>query len=253
MPPIAPSPVPVFLFFAACGGALDSEAVSDPRDSTEAGETDSGAPAEWGRSYGVDQLEVAELEASFDLDGDGDPDNAVADAGRATIALLDATLAELLASATRVLILQVWALEDWEEDPAIEVGAFAGTKSASAGTVEVEEALLDDDGEVLIHVGTALVDGAYLVALADQALGFGDYNIEASTPVLLAGEPTEASQAGVLGFGLPTSAITTLAEASGYDSLAELAELADVDSDGDGSVDTVSMAFSFVAGAVVLQ
>jgi hypothetical protein len=93
------------------------------------------------------------------------------------------------------------------------------------------------------------------VELLADSLVLGELELSLATGLFVAGEPTASLHEGTLGFGVSVDALAAGLEALGVDpdTVALLSGLADLDTDGDGTDDAVSVALTFTAPACELQ
>ena len=93
----------------------------------------------------------------------------------------------------------------------------------------------------------ATISGSTWTAeIPSASLSIGGYDFSPSTSILIQGTATETVNAGVLGFGLDKELLRQIAVDNGWDS--SLADsLADLDTDGDGVTDAISVGFTFEA------
>lgn len=201
-------------------------------------------------NHAVHTLEVAGRDEGFDLDDDGDGDNAIWLLGVA----IDPLVAAQIMAASRVLVIQTvgrddsladigaFGAEDTDGDP---TDNFSGDETFDAGSA------VDEQGLARVSVETTLTDGTYEVVLASDTLSVGDLSVEATTPLHLRGGVDAATHTGTLGFGASVEALVTAATALGADAAVvdQLEALADLDTDGDGVPDAISTAWTFEAVA----
>jgi cytochrome c biogenesis factor len=112
-------------------------------------------------------------------------------------------------------------------------------------------------GMILAHAGVGVfcIGVACVKALeieVDAALGtnqsveVGGYTLESVSGVVVEGTATAAGNQGVMGFAISVETMVPIAEANGY-SRDIVERLADIDSDGDGTNDALSIAFVFTS------
>jgi hypothetical protein len=74
----------------------------------------------------------------------------------------------------------------------------------------------------------------------------GGYTISPATAIYVEGAAGESGNDGVMGFGIANETLYPIAEANGYDpSLVD--RMADLDTDGDGTNDALSIGFVFTS------
>lgn len=227
---------------------------ADTADSGDSGEPD---PEGLVVNYVITAYTVANRGEGFDLDADGAVDNAVWPVG----GVLDPLIAEQIATALHVAIGQVSGVDDFSNDDVVRVGVVTaedpdgdGTNNTSGTEFFAGGAAVDAEGAVLVATETALVGGTYTVSLATGSLPVGSYELEFATGLWISAEPTLEGETGLIGFGVSIDALTLALEAEGTDAsvISALVALADLDLDGDGTPDAVSMAFAFEAAPCLL-
>ncbi|GDX79634.1 hypothetical protein LBMAG42_14450 [Deltaproteobacteria bacterium] len=249
--------------FLACPATTDS---ADPEDTgadadtagDTANDTDSGDTEETGTADPetlnavVTTFLTADRGEGFDLDGDGEVDNALWPVG----GMLDPMIAEALLAAQHVAIAQLSGVDDRVADSEIRVGVFTAVDADADGSDNGTGAESFDAGEqidatglALVGADTELVAGSYEVEVATGSLPVGSYTLELATGLHLASTLDDRGQAGMLGFGISVTALRVAleAESASPEVVAAIEALADLDLDGDGTADAVSMAFTFEA------
>jgi hypothetical protein len=236
-----PAMTPFFLLLACTPDPTDT-VDTDPVD------LDDAAPI----NHVVTVFHVADTDVGADLDGDGAVDNAIAPLGVA----LDALLAERFATNVHVVIVQLGDVDDWTADGSVRVGLFPavdddhdGSDNASGTEVFDGTGSVDANGEATTWGAAELVGGAYATVIDADTFQVGTIVFEPATGIHVAGKATDAGQTGTVALGVTTDAITTALTAENVDAnvIALITGLADVDLDGDGAPETVSMAFTFDA------
>ncbi len=197
----------------------------------------------------VQTLEVAETRGGLDLDGDGTGDNVLA----AVRDALNTSIIDTFPTTPVVLAWQMWGVDDWCDDPSI-TGAFlspsdvdgdhtddySGTEAFSAG------AQINGKGLAVENGAGSITSGTYTFSFASGSFDVGGFTLVNATPVLVTGTADESGNSGKFAFGMDKSLMAEIAVAEGYD--ASLADaLADLDTDGDGVGDALSVTFDFVA------
>ena len=253
---------PFVVLLAACKPPIELDD-SSPTDSTPTDDTgtptdDTGTTTvpEATYFYAVSELMVAADDEGFDLDGDGLPDNALATVNR----VVDPLLQVVMGDTPRVIAIVLDEVADFHDDPSIHAAIFGaddqdGDHSAldnfSGEEVFEAGAAVDEDGHPVEYQDVP-VDGGIYTALFEDVRGvdLGGLQIGADTPLVVGSNAFDAnSQNGLLGFGVSATALVAFAEAVGMDpgDAAELALLADLDLDADGTDETVSVALRFGA------
>lgn len=259
----------LLLTLLACSGDKperpdDTSLPDDPRDSdtsdSDGSDSDTSDPAASGETWDAVAvtLTVADRGEGVDLDGDGAGDNAVWALG----GVVDPVLETVLASAERVLVVQLAGVDDPHDDDVVVVGVVTaadtdGDPSDNAGGAEAFDAgaAVDADGHALVHTETALAGGAFAVELATGTLEVGELSLELATGLHVAADATAAGQAGLLGFGVSAEALTDALVALGVpeEDASAVAALADLDVNGDGTDETVSVALAYEAVGCTLS
>jgi hypothetical protein len=249
-------PAPTDLDTADTGGLDDLGDTGPSGDTGSSDDTadtaDSGAAGPATYNDVLVAFTVADRGEGFDLDGDGEVDNAMWPIG----AMLDPMIAEALAVAQHVAIAQASDVDTLVGEDTIRVGVFTavdadgdGTDNGSGSETFDAGAQVGADGLVIVGTETTLLDGAYEVELATGTLPVGSYELELATGLFLRSTLTTGGQSGMLGFGISIEALEVALTAEGIDAevIAAVQALADLDLDGDGTADAVSMAFTFEA------
>ncbi len=234
---------------------VDSSDTSSPGDTADSGDTatDDGDVA----NDVLVEVAVADRSEGFDLDGDGRVDNAL----WYTKNLVDPLIEERLLYASNVAVLQLSGIDGWTDD-AVRVGLFNavdadgdGADNASGDEVVEAGAAVDGDGLALVGVPTGLVGGAYEVELGTNELLIGTFEFELATGVFVSAVATPDGQSGLIGGAISTEAFEAALDATEADGEVIEAALnhADLDLDGNGENDALSMAFEFSAAPVLLS
>jgi hypothetical protein len=235
------------------GGKSDTDADTDVAVDTDASDdTDANASASWNAV--ITSLEVASARDALDLDDDGQGDNALA----AARVVLNPLLADAIATAGRVVILQV-AHVDAATDSSVAIAALTAadadaTASNNAGASFDAGVAVDALGVALVSTDASLDAGAYAVTVASEAITVGDFTFQAATGLHLEGTASAASNTGRLGIAIRVAPLVAALEAADKaDTAATLSALADVDTDTDGTADAISATFTFRAQACSLE
>ena len=233
----------------------DSDSDSDSDSDTDTGtdtniDTGGACPSSVSEmAWVVEHLEVSTATNGLDLDGDGRGDNVIA----AMRDAINASILETFPGTPVVLVWQMWDVDDWCDDSDI-TGAFmspedvdgdhaddySGSEAFSAG------ADLDAGGHAVENGGGSIGSGVYTFELAHGELWVGGFTLTNATPVLVVGTADESANAGQFGFGLAIPLMEEIAISEGYDPALATA-LADLDADGDGELDSLSVTFEFTA------
>jgi hypothetical protein len=223
---------------------------------------DPGTGAE--HTWVMNSMVLADEQDSFDLDGDGRPDNALGSLNGLLRVLdpnsdLDLLLAEAFTS-EGVLLLQMWGVSSFDDDDNVAFGVLSGldTDGMPADNFSGTESFsvpagLDGDGHAVVHGNTPIGPaGAYALEVAIDTLDFGIVALANLPETRIRATASAAANDGVLGFVIPATTLTQLVEiVSGQplDSLQTtlLNNLLDIDLDGDGDNDSLSAALAFTS------
>lgn len=248
------------LLLAACNPPLPDDS-KPPRDDSGTPTDTQTTPPVTTYNWVVAEMTVASGLDGFDLDGDGDKDNALAPLD----AVIDPVLEATLRGAERVMVLQLAGLDDFADDTAIRaavVGAddldtdhdpsdnFSGDEAYDAGTS------VDADGNAKTFNEVPLSAGTYTAVFPARDVQVGANELTATTELHLGGRSvSERDQAGLYGFAVSVQSFLDFAEAQGMDGtdLDRLSALADIDTDQDGDADSISTAFEFQAVSCTLN
>lgn len=200
----------------------------------------------------VTAVAVAEAEEGADLDGDGTVDNALAPLG----GVLDPIVAERLLTNVHVVVLQWGDVDDWTSDASVRVGLLSAVDTDTDGSdnasgVEALDAhgYLDANGRATIAGSGALAAGRATAEVPADTFQVGTITFAVATAVHVDATPTAEHSVGTLAFGVAVDALASALTAEGVDDslIGLIGNLADLDLDGDGTAEAVSMAFSFDA------
>lgn len=211
-------------------------------------------------------LTLSPANGGVDVDGDGDLDNGFA-AAQSTFADLlpgseldiDQLVADALMTGDDVTLLQMWGVDSFDGDERVFAGLLTGmdTDQDRADNFSGVEAFdvtgrLGDDGYAPIQGATAFTAGGnYRGAFGGSDFDLIGFTFDETMRVIVDGTADAADNVGSLGFALPLAQIYTLLEERGVNVnfLVRLAvgAVADVDLDGNGSNDALSISFDFDA------
>jgi len=217
----------------------------------------------------VSALQAAPAGQGLDLDGDGTKDNVIGGLG-SLLAQIDPSLdiatilEEQLANSPTVVLIRMWGVDSWAGDPLVHAGLangvdldgdpsdnFSGSETfdASAGTAA--------DGYPLLRTVTSLSSaGGYSVAYTGSTLDIAGVTIDANALVRVEGTATPAANDGVIGFAIPVDTVLQLIEDEGF-TIPPLVQAflppADIDADGDGTVESWSGALLFESVPALIQ
>jgi len=198
----------------------------------------------------------------LDLDGDGARDNALsallalaADFGQAID--IDALLADTISSGDAVTLLEIWNLDSLVKDSFIGMGMVAGQDTDAdpgdnfTGTEQFEYALgLDPDGNPTARAATSLAKSKFDVVFTGEEQTIGGITLPANGVIRAVGTVREATVTGTFGIALPVAEFLDLVESATGAAVPLLLQFAvtsaaDIDLDGNGRADALSMAFDF--------
>ncbi len=195
----------------------------------------------------ITDIEVAGRTEGIDLDGDSTADNALWVLGP----LID-PLTDNIDENAVVMILQVATDGELSEASRAWVGLLAGADQDGdrldndSGTESFAVADLDADGLAPAGVDVPLAAGHYTAVLADESIQVGALTFQAATGLHIDGQVSVDTHTGLLGFAMPIERLTDLTELLGSsEDAGELQALADIDTDGDGTPDAISIVFAF--------
>ena len=209
----------------------------------------------------VAELTLASGLDGFDLDGDGDKDNALAPLD----GIIDPALAVALEGSDHVLVVQLAGVTRLTDDEAVRVALLAGvdldtnhdpSDNFSGGEAFDAGAAVDGAGDALSYHEVPLSAGTYTAVFPPRDVQLGAAEITATTESHLGARSiSEDNQAGLYGFGVSVASLVAFGKNLGLESgdLDRLAALADIDTDADGDNDTVSAAYEYQAVACTLN
>jgi hypothetical protein len=238
---------------AACSAGDDRASDTDAADTDVAVDVVDVPPA----NQVLTVFHVGAEGEGVDFSGDGVPDNALAPLGLA----VDAILAERLTSNVHVLVEQLGDVDDWSNDASIHVDLFPAVDLDDDGTDNTsgEEAFdatgfVDAAGVALAGADGAIVDGHYVVTIPADTFQVGSIVFDVATDIALEGDVTAAGQSGRVSLAVTTDAIESALTAESIDAtvIGLITGLADLDLDEDGTLESVSMSFTFEASACAL-
>lgn len=193
----------------------------------------------------IGAMAVAPGGDGFDLDGDGDVDNALS----ALSEPIDELLARRLGFAERSLVVQIWG------DLTDGLPVFAGLYTAE----EIEPGLLVDpsgvreDGRAIDPVRAEISEGRYAAVFPERDVVLFGADLTLITELHLAGQPGSSVQEGLIGLVIPADALQSLLDRDTPQSQRDsITSLADIDTDLDGEPDALSAALSFRAELAAL-
>ena len=108
------------------------------------------------------------------------------------------------------------------------------------------DAELDSSGHMSMSAAAIITGSTWTAEIASASMVAGGYEFEPVTSIHIEGHASETMNTGVIGFGLDKELLREIAIDNGWDS--SLADsIADLDMDGDGTTDAVSVGFTFEA------
>lgn len=248
-----------WLLLAACNPPIPEDTKLTGDDSGPPTDTATTTPTTW--NWVVAELTLASGLDGFDLDGDGDKDNALAPLG----GVIDPALAAALNGSDHVILLQLAGAASLIDDDAVRVAVlggvdldtnhdpsdnFSGGEAFDAGTA------VDGAGDAVSYNEVPLAAGTYTAVFPPRDVQLGSAEVTATTESHLGARSISAgNQAGLYGFGVSVASLVAFGENLGLGStdLERLAALADIDTDADGDNDTVSAAYEYEAVACTLN
>ncbi len=206
-----------------------------------------GGPVEsWDHALG--ELTLLGSGQGFDLDGDGQIDNALGGFAR----YLGGALSGLVQNAGTVGIIQTWGVNDGNNR--VQIGIVSGTDTdndpsdnfSGSESFDVSSGLLPN-GRAEIVAATALDPAnTFEARIAAGSFTIAGFTLPTSTDVFISGTVTKDAIDGQIGTAIPTQVITDLLDQNGLGFLTGLVDgAADVDVDGDGTDDSISLAVAF--------
>ncbi|HMV70435.1 MAG TPA: hypothetical protein PKA64_26580 [Myxococcota bacterium] len=230
-------------------GAGDSDDTGDT-DTQPAPLVDTGGEVAW--AHVISDLRVMAERQGFDLNGDGTIDNSLGSVEAVlnpilgqqygSVPLYAGTWIEGLGPNNGVGQLTVLALEDNDLDL---TDNFTGYEemTPSLGGGAVVAALVD-----------VAPDGTYSTVLPAGTITVGPISLPTSTPILIQGTITADHHEGRLGAAVPKTAVDAMVVQYNLPTFISnlLANLADIDADGDGTPESISAALRFDGVSCVL-
>ena len=228
---------------------------TDPPDDTDVVPRDTDGGDIW--YHVVLVLQALPAGQGFDVDGDGDVDNALGGAA----AVINPLIADNYGSTHQYALTQLWGVDT--DDDLADVGILGGRDtdedpSDNPSGTEVFRLIgaLTPDDHAPLYAPTTVdpTSGAYTATFAPGLLTFGTFQIPIATPIQARGTLTAAAHDGQLGGAVRLSDLTPILQTFGVGWIGTLlAGLADIDTDGNGTLDAVSVAFAFDAVACELE
>ncbi len=184
-------------------------------------------------------------EEGFDFDDDGDVDNSLSWAEN----MANPIFSTALASASTVLVVQVWGAEDLA-DETVEMSLFTASDADSAsdnasGSEAFTTALdLESDGQAPGSIDVSLdAYGAYGAEFLQDTIQIGEYTFEPTSPILIAGQVTADAHDIKIGFVVSADTLEPILTAAGLSEqqINGVLMLADVDMDDNGDDEGISI------------
>lgn len=232
-------------------------------------DTDVGpVPGDGVATWVVREFALAPSGLGFDLDGDGLGDNALGSAAELLTNFgldINAIVNEAIKQAGSFVVLRMWDIDDWHDDSSVMVGlapAEDGDENpdnnyGGSGVFDAS-ADLDVDGHPVLRAPTELRRGGTWVSeLTGEDLGIGDLELPDDALISFFGVAREGSNSGFLAVPLPFTLVVDLLEAEGVTVSGSirtaLESVQDVDLDGDGTKDALSLSLMFTAVPCTLE
>jgi hypothetical protein len=232
-------------------------------------DTDVGpVPGDGVATWVVREFALAPSGMGFDLDGDGLGDNAL---GSAALLLtnfgldINAIVNKAIKQAGTFVIVRMWNIDDWHDDTSVMLGLAPATDGdedpdnnfGGSGVFDASPDL-DPDGHPSLRAPTVLQRGGTFVStFTGEDLGIGDLELPDSALLSIAGVAREGTTSGFLAVPLPFTLVVDLLEAEGVtvdgSIRTALESVQDVDLDGDGTDDALSLSLIFTAVPCTLE
>lgn len=205
----------------------------------------------------VNTVTVQASSQGFDLDGDGTVDNKLGDLASVVNPLIQSSFGTV----PEVAIVQTWGVNDG--DVVVDIGIVTGRDldgnvldNFSGTEMFSPEAGFGPTGRALLRA-PATVDafGGYLTTLPVGPIQLGPFALTTATGSVFQGFTSDASHTGTFGTAVSVAELQTVLSSFGVSAglTGLVAALADIDSDGNGSMDSVSMSFAFTAVPCAIQ
>jgi hypothetical protein len=217
------------------------------------------------QTWVVSDLSVAGAGQGADLTGDGNPNNALGGA----LALvpdvdLDAAFAEALAGDS-LPIIQMFGFESFDTDPLVWAGLLTGIDRdgdptdnfSGSESFDASESLDSRDGYAILRAATGFGPGAtYRVVASGDGFDLAGFELASQSLIAIEGTAGPDSNVGFIGLGIPTDVVVDLIGeqvALNPFLVAAIRALADVDVDGNGTKDAISLSLAFDSVSCTLQ
>lgn len=236
-----------------CGPEYKPDGIDDDPNPTDDTATDTdttnqdclASGPDW--SWVVNSLLVTTADDGVDLDADGTVDNVLS----AFATPLNTALATEVSSGHSILLVQFWDVQNWCDD-AFNGGILTAfdtdgdpTDNFSGSETFDPADNVDASGHAVLSAPGTIAGGTYGVLSPAGSVEIGTYLLRSATPIPVYGVATPDSNDGVFGFGISVPDVVALA--GGGVTEAAVQAIADLDSDGDGANDAVSVGFRFTA------
>lgn len=228
---------------------------TDTTETTETVDTDTGPLVDTGGDidlyHVIETVRALPQQQGFDLDGDGSIDNSLGRIFQSinSLGLSSYGTTNVLAGtevlgggpAGGVVTLGILTLQDTD---GLIADNFTGT----------EDFVLYGGAAVSMATAQLAADGTYSAVLPAGTLTFGALALATSTELHVEGTVGPLHHSGRIGTAILQSTLQALLDSLGAGALGALLNgLADLDTDGDGTADSISMTLSFDGPACVLQ
>lgn len=193
----------------------------------------------------------------FDLDGDGTADNKLGDLA----SLINPMIQSSFGTVPEVAIVQTWGVNDG--DVVVDIGIVTGRDldgnvldNFSGTELFSPTSGFGPTGRALLRSPTTLdAFGGYLTTLPVGPIQLGPFALTTATGSVFQGFTSDASHTGTFGTAVSVTELQTVLSSFGVSAglTGLVAALADIDSDSNGSLDSVSMSFAFTAVPCAIQ
>lgn len=221
--------------------------VNGPSD-TSSGDDDPRPARVW--HHVMNDIGLLPSDEGLDLNGDGSPDNAL---GLLSNLLPSGNAGGFLAQAEEQLILQTWWNRGAEAQAAVAVVRGSDRDGGLADgweglTFVVEGQLLPNGRAEVSAVVSPDEAGRYEADLPASPIDLGFIQLPTALPWRVEAQSSEDRHEGVLGTGVAVTELQRILAANQLGFLnGQVAQLADLDLDDDGTPDAISLAVSFSA------
>jgi len=147
----------------------------------------------------------------LDLDGDDKPDNALKDLLVQAGVDGNALLAELMAEAASVAMIQMWDVDDWSGDAEVSAGLLNGLDTdgkpndnfSGFEPFDVTDSVGPDGRPLVRETLELLPNGVFAVTWSGQEIELGGITLPADTVILVEGKAGLSAASGTIAVGIP--------------------------------------------------